>query len=507
MANISKITLPNGTSYDIKDATARATGKVSGVKGERESNYRVGNVNITPENIGAYKKKEYERGTLDVGIRPLIESTRANRLAFLPADQVIIETTIDGGLTWESANIADITKTGFFATSGAVYIPLLNSQKSALCGVRFTITGMKYDVPQGTLETEKYNFWNENYVLSQQRYFNVREWWFLISANNDTIKPQIYCASGKSPNSWVTCFNKDFRMTGWPGSDWVRAGEGKTFGGSTNQTGNYWNWRLIFWSRMADGKTSFQSNTKQAISKIKCFGDNVWGSSNNLAANDHLYSWDYAKNASFPAQVQASVFKGSGSLLTNLNGSNISTGTVAAARIADLDASKITTGTLPFARGGTGQTTAQAASNSFLNALSTESATPLDADYFISQYAGGGTTTTTYHRKPVSALWEYIKNKISSVLGLTVTNYNGSAAKVNNHTVESDVPSNAVFTDTTYQEATISTSGLLSSSDKIIIDGINSTYATKTESSNHVVASETQPSNQQAGDIWLVLSQ
>ena len=55
MADISKIILPNGTSYDIKDAAARAIGKVSGVKGNAESSYRTGTVNITPENIDAYK--------------------------------------------------------------------------------------------------------------------------------------------------------------------------------------------------------------------------------------------------------------------------------------------------------------------------------------------------------------------------------------------------------------------------------------------------------------------
>jgi hypothetical protein len=48
---------------------------------------------------------------------------------------------------------------------------------------------------------------------------------------------------------------------------------------------------------------------------------------------------------------------GSGAALSALNGSNISTGTVAAARIANLNASKITAGTLPVARGGTGVTT------------------------------------------------------------------------------------------------------------------------------------------------------
>ena len=67
---------------------------------------------------------------------------------------------------------------------------------------------------------------------------------------------------------------------------------------------------------------------------------------------------------------------------------------------------------LGFEYGGTGQTTASGAANALINALSTGSSTPRDADYYVSQYAGGGTTTTTYHRKPMSALWSYIKGKI-----------------------------------------------------------------------------------------------
>lgn len=86
------------------------------------------------------------------------------------------------------------------------------------------------------------------------------------------------------------------------------------------------------------------------------------------------------------------------------------------------------TGTLPVGNGGTGQTSAINASNAFINALTTGSSDPTDADYYISQYAGGGTTTTTYHRRPHSALWNYIKGKISSVLGLTATSYGGNAA-------------------------------------------------------------------------------
>ena len=85
---------------------------------------------------------------------------------------------------------------------------------------------------------------------------------------------------------------------------------------------------------------------------------------------------------------------------------------------------------LPTTKGGTGTNAASksALTSSLINSLSTGSNTPSDDDYYVSQYAHGGTTTTSYHRRPVSALWEYIKNKISSVLGLTSSSYSGKAA-------------------------------------------------------------------------------
>lgn len=72
------------------------------------------------------------------------------------------------------------------------------------------------------------------------------------------------------------------------------------------------------------------------------------------------------------------------------------------------------TGTLGVAHGGTGKTTGKDAANYFMNSLDTGSSTPADADYYISQYVSGGTSTTTYHRRPMSALWAYIKSKIDA---------------------------------------------------------------------------------------------
>lgn len=85
---------------------------------------------------------------------------------------------------------------------------------------------------------------------------------------------------------------------------------------------------------------------------------------------------------------------------------------------------------LPTTKGGTGTNAASksALTSSLINSLSTESSTPVDADYYVSQYQNGGTSNTSFVRRPVSALWEYIKNKISSVLGLTDSAYSGKAA-------------------------------------------------------------------------------
>lgn len=89
--------------------------------------------------------------------------------------------------------------------------------------------------------------------------------------------------------------------------------------------------------------------------------------------------------------------------------------------------------------------------NAALNRLSIGSSAPTDNDYYIAQYAGGGTTTTTYHRRPVSALWSYIKSKTDSLYQAK-----GSyAASSHSHS-----------------DATTSASGFMSSTDKAKLDAL-----------------------------------
>lgn len=303
------------------------------------------------------RRPKQTNGVPDITLQGTINTLRANRLAFLPGDQVIIEKTTDGGTTWVDAGYSDAVKLGLFSeTRQAVNIPLLNGVKNINCGLRITFTAMKYNVPAGTPETEKYNYWNSNYVRSAERYNQLKEMYFWVSANSDTISIKLERATGANSTSWGTIFSNDsWGATGWSGNDYISFSQG-VFGGSTNQTSNFWNYRLTFFTRGPGGGTTLATTyttATQSIMEIRGYGDTWWTAGNNYAANDHLYSFDANKNATFPAQVKASSFSGSGAELTSLNATNISSGVLA------------------VSYGGTGKTTAKEAGENFVKALGT----------------------------------------------------------------------------------------------------------------------------------------
>ena len=103
---------------------------------------------------------------------------------------------------------------------------------------------------------------------------------------------------------------------------------------------------------------------------------------------------------------------------------------ITSAKVEAWDSKAASFDILPTTRGGTGTNAAsqEQLTNTLINTLTVDSNTPKDADYYIGQYAGGGTTNTSYNRRTLLSLWNYIKGKISSVLGLTASNYAGKAA-------------------------------------------------------------------------------
>lgn len=463
MANISAIKLPNGTTYNIKDSISGYTTNtgtitqvkttagahttinvssgaatfnvptktshltndsgfitnagVTGVKGNAENSYRTGDVNITADNVNAITKNlsgntqnlrrpSTLQGANDITIDSKINTLRANRLAFLPADQIIIEKTTDGGTTWVDAEIADATKVGLFSeTRPSVTIPLLNGKKSPLCGLRFTITAMKYNVPAGTAETAKYNYWNKDYIKSTERYNQLKEMYFWVSTSGGYINVKVERATGANPTNWSVISNDtSFNMTGYSGNDYISFSQG-VFGGITTQVNNYWNYRITF---MTDDyiPASPYDGYSQSIMEIRGYGDTWWTAGNEYAANDKIFTHDYAQNVFFPG----SIYPVSNNAKTLGSSSNKWYAAYATTFYGALSGNATNvTGTVAIANGGTGQTTAANAINALLNGLPTWTADPTDSTYFIRQDTGG---SATYGKVKASTIWNYISGKL-----------------------------------------------------------------------------------------------
>ena len=254
------------------------------------------------------REPAYVLGSTTVTARPLFDVLRGDRTAFLPASQIIIEQSTDAGVTWVNAGVSDTVKTRLFTGQRpTISIPLKNGVKSTDCMIRITITGMRYNVPDGTSEIEKYNYWNSSYILSTERYFTAQEGWAWVSSNSDRIYFKAERATGVNSTSWAT--DREGYMVGWSGGNYFSL-SGNNFGGFTSQTGNYWNWRFTF--RTCSNNNTFkdadlstiQPTTTQVISHIKISGQNVWTVPNNYMYNDHLYTWDEFQDAIFPTKVQ-----------------------------------------------------------------------------------------------------------------------------------------------------------------------------------------------------------
>ena len=129
------------------------------------------------------------------------------------------------------------------------------------------------------------------------------------------------------------------------------------------------------------------------------------------------------------------------------------------------------TGTLAIANGGTGATTAKGAQKSLLSDMQTETTEMDDTTEFVTKYGTPTDTKGALFKRSATLVWNYIKGKISSVLGLTKDNYGGKADTA------SKVANSLTFGSKTYngssaQTITASDLGALTAHQTIKQDGI-----------------------------------
>ena len=236
------------------------------------------------------------------------------------------------------------------------------------------------------------------------------------------------------------------------------------------------------------GATTFEQ--KAALVRAKYNGTYYYGIKfkSTVPANIYFSGWDHFPDvASAPSYtsyndadlseiVELGDASGGGgmteaekaeiSAMINTNKNDIAALKISVAGKADTghkhSADDITSGVLTVARGGTGVTTQADINKAFIGNLDTSVSDVTDGTEFVSSWASDngfaetteGAVNTPYKRQFIK-VWNYIKSKISSVLGLTASSYGGKASTagtadktVNDITI--DIPisnSNYEFTD------------------------------------------------------------
>jgi len=446
-------------------SNARAT-LVTGVKGNAESSYRTGQVNITPANVGAVNKA----GDTMTGKLTLVANQYGDALTSAALD--LQNSNIVGVNSIYTADLSDNAQEGIhffrdsshfdtlFAKNGALFFtPYRALNSNGTPAEVLTRSGMMRSIEMLTTNPFAPPSLRGPYISKIDNAFYAADKRWTVSAVksggggnadvswlfNGSYENAYQCQNGNTATITI-----DFTGSG------TRYGDIEIFPGypygyillsfyytdvPASVTGRVYcnyasqgvGWHDITFSPMYDNGTTQCTyrgyNTYYAISKLEITitarDSGVTGCSqiemhlDRPDPNKNPFLSKYAaEELYYPLTLRGGLKFDSETSLPGLTNPSY---------FLTMDA---------FASGGRIRYTGgNYAANSLLNALSTGSSDPQDADYYISQYVGGGTTTTSYHRRPMSALWNYIKTKIGS----WAKNNTGSAQSLGWSSVTNDV--------------------------------------------------------------------
>ena len=221
----------------------------------------------------------------------LFNRARANRLAFLPKEQITIETS-DNGTSWTTKTIDDIQATslttGTNVESNAFYLGNSLSTFNVDSKLRITFDcEPNVEESLGTVTSERYfGGWTRTYI-------------WCSTAGHTGFNVTIERALRNAPNTW-SVVRSNIPLKGWSGANDIGHPNILTFGGSANQTTNIGRVRFTFG---ITGLGSYSPISQPCISFIAAYGKNVWTYSNALMYHDRLYRIGYNKDAHFPGQL------------------------------------------------------------------------------------------------------------------------------------------------------------------------------------------------------------
>ena len=450
----SDTTYSAGTGLSLSGTTFSNSG-VTGVKGNSESSYRTGQVNLTATNIGLGNVENKSSATIR---GELTSSNVISALGYTPTHNIslgghsdydrcviaLCETSAtnteinswsngvlmrqrDNGLI--ATKVAYVTFNGAYGTAYAAYYSLLCNHENISLEARgvtegfractFTYNNKRYaglEFYQVQSSVFFYTQFGGTFTPFMVRYYNTNSATVKNSEINDSLvygsstlfrQPFIAQQANSLTNKVLdsltinnTAGSFTFQGNGmpWDGTDWV----GLQVGSNDDK----------FQIHALNGTTlEYRQNDSGGT-------NSNWGDWQSLLSSGNYIDYTVTKTGSGASGTWGISITGNAATATKWTSAQtvyVALGTVSTSTTIQGGSSSAqmigVNGTLSVGNGGTGKTTGKDAANYFLNSLDTGSSTPVDTDYYISQYVNGGTTTTTYHRRPMSALWNYIKEK------------------------------------------------------------------------------------------------
>ena len=209
------------------------------------------------------------------------EDFSANRLAYMPANDIVVEYSNDGGATWLDYGMTDAQKQSLVTLNSDVRIGKKSADITTNDQMRVTIT-----------------------AAANKTYFSLKKILLRVTTNG-AIGSQVLIEKALIGDDTAFSAVGTYGVSGWSG--WNSIPLVAAFGGSTNQTSQIRKLRFTF---SITGLST--SNNALGLLAMRMYGENSWGNSGgSMAANGHIYSYDIDKNANFPAKVTAPIFSGS----------------------------------------------------------------------------------------------------------------------------------------------------------------------------------------------------
>lgn len=251
-----------------------------------------------PDGVQAYEGNlKFGTGSVAGSVNPLdmalIPECGANRFAFLPPECITIEYSRDAGATWLDYGASDVVKTNLTSIKGGATLIIGKSTNAnpadANCRLR-VIFKTQSSIAKLYALFKKFAI----FVSTNGSYDNVLSWC--------TIQARTMANVESGSDTWVTFANK-VKVFGNSGWNIINTSDILTYANSKTQYGEL---RFIFG---ADG-VSNSGSAGFAVRSIFAYGIEAWQTPSEMSKTGHLYSYDYAQNATFPNGVTAKSFTG-----------------------------------------------------------------------------------------------------------------------------------------------------------------------------------------------------